>query len=134
MPRLSVFVAVRAIYGIAKGFDSHTVKDDPRFTHLQDVIAAHATAASEGEWAPQALSNTVWSMAKLMLSNRPLLEALATRSIPRIWEFKSQDLAMTAWSCAALLWHHCPLLERISKAALPTSGTDASLTIDRFRP
>lgn len=50
----------------------------------------------------QSLSNTVWSYAQLVITDRPLLDAIAAESIPRIAQFCAQDLANTSWALSPL--------------------------------
>mmetsp|Transcript_115336 Transcript_115336/g.246506 ORF Transcript_115336/g.246506 Transcript_115336/m.246506 type:complete len:84 (-) Transcript_115336:101-352(-) len=41
-----------------------------------------------------------WALAKLALSDAPLLNSIASAAIPLISEFNSQDLANTPWAFA----------------------------------
>mmetsp|Transcript_3600 Transcript_3600/g.7259 ORF Transcript_3600/g.7259 Transcript_3600/m.7259 type:complete len:258 (-) Transcript_3600:9-782(-) len=67
-----------------------------------------------------------WSFATLNVLDPPLMEALASASLPKISAFGSQSLGNTAWSYAPLKLPNAPLRDAISAASLRK--------ISEFRP
>mmetsp|Transcript_36294 Transcript_36294/g.104525 ORF Transcript_36294/g.104525 Transcript_36294/m.104525 type:complete len:174 (+) Transcript_36294:136-657(+) len=66
----------------------------------------------------QNIGNTVWSVARLPVHDRPLLDALSSAAIATISLFGAQGLSNTAWALATLLDHdHGPLLDAIAARA-----------------
>jgi len=58
-----------------------------------------------------------WSIARQVVSNRPLLDALSSASMTQISSFAAKDLARTAWSLARLRVCNVPLLESLAAQA-----------------
>jgi len=62
----------------------------------------------------QNLANTAWALAKLLVEDCPLLQAIASSARRTINVCQPQELANIAWSFAALVLFHDPLSSAIS--------------------
>eukprot|EP00747_Dinoflagellata_sp_TGD_P153371 gnl/TRDRNA2_/TRDRNA2_177385_c0_seq1.p1 gnl/TRDRNA2_/TRDRNA2_177385_c0~~gnl/TRDRNA2_/TRDRNA2_177385_c0_seq1.p1 ORF type:complete len:196 (-),score=13.71 gnl/TRDRNA2_/TRDRNA2_177385_c0_seq1:49-636(-) len=71
---------------------------------------------------PRELANTAWSMARLQFTHKPLLDAIAYQSLPRMQRcttnWSTQALANTSWSLAVLPCCHIPLFPAIAAASM----------------
>jgi len=77
------------------------------------------------EFGPQALSNTVWALARFGLKDRKILKQMADATVARMTHpvqhvFKAQELANTVWAFATLQYRHTPLSEAIAHASAAT--------------
>lgn len=52
------------------------------------------------ECRPHSLTITLWSMAKLMLHDQPLRNAISTSALSLMQEFDARHLARLVWACA----------------------------------
>jgi len=71
----------------------------------------------------QALANTAWSLSTLRCKDLPLMDAIASASIPSLCAGStvgSQELANTAWSFSSLRVSHNPLFHALASAARPS--------------
>lgn len=72
----------------------------------------------------QALANTAWAFATLLVTNCPLLNAIAAAAINRLsFEFRSQEIANLSWAFAVLAVSDDPLCDSI--AAFVNAKLDA---------
>jgi len=54
------------------------------------------------ELSAQELPSTLWALAKLLVDDEPLIEALSAASVLKLPQFVDRALSITAWSLAAL--------------------------------
>merc|ERR1712039_406379 len=66
----------------------------------------------------RSLSLIAWAVAKLDVSNLPLMTALADASLRLISDAQPQGLANTAWALATSVVRHRPLMDAIAAASL----------------
>merc|ERR1712113_160531 len=66
----------------------------------------------------RSLSLISWAIAKLDVSDPPLMTALAAASLRLVSDAQPQGLANTAWALATSVVRHKPLLDAIAAASL----------------
>lgn len=74
------------------------------------------------DFTPQGVSNTVWSLATVMVFDKRVLNAMAVRALGHLDEWKAQELSNTAWAFATVHFEHEPLINAISSMALDRLG------------
>jgi len=74
------------------------------------------------EWLPQSIANISRAFAQLCVHNVPLLDAIASASLPKIPEFGTQSIANSAWSFATLFFLNVPLMEALSSEFIKKIG------------
>jgi hypothetical protein len=78
-----------------------------------DVSSAqHVLQVSK--FSSQGLSNTAWSLSMLILSDVPLLDAIASAALRLLPQFLAQELSTTAWAFAKLAFLHWTLFDAIA--------------------
>ncbi|KAJ1448642.1 hypothetical protein M885DRAFT_538452 [Pelagophyceae sp. CCMP2097] len=97
-----------------------------------DWAASQASEAPAKQPAPafnsQALSNTVWALAKARVSSKALFEAVAAEAPRQITFFSAQALSNTAWAFATAGVDAPQLFDAVAKEALyklPTCDAQA---------
>jgi len=64
----------------------------------------------------------VWAWARLVVLDRPLLDAISEASLAKIDRMNQQDLSNTAWAYAQLEMQEVPLIYAIADRVLPMLG------------
>lgn len=64
------------------------------------------------------MANPAWSLAKLVVRNSPLIQAISAEARPRISAFFMQNISNTVWAYAKLGLDDAPLLDALAPAAI----------------
>lgn len=78
------------------------------------------------------LANIAWALAKLVVHDAPLSDAIAAASIALLPDFRASDLSKSAWALARRLLKDCPLFDAIAAAAIPTIDQCTTPEISSF--
>lgn len=115
--------ALQALHAIASAAPSASLARcfTPALLRLAYTAVGGASAgrpaSGDARWvASPHMAKTAWSMAKLCLSDHPLLSAIASAALRKRGVATTSDLVNLAWACATRDFSDCNLLAALSEA------------------